>query len=50
VRPYGVTWTSPDGHLWAHRGTIGYPTRAEAEAVGQQFLSKHGEAYQVHGS
>jgi hypothetical protein len=50
VRPYGVTWTSPDGHLRHIGRTIGYATRAEAEAVGQQFLSKHGGAYQVHGN
>ncbi|HXZ72617.1 MAG TPA: hypothetical protein VEH31_17345 [Streptosporangiaceae bacterium] len=25
-------------------------SRAEAEAVGQQYLNRHGGAYQVHGS
>ena len=48
--PWGVTWTSPDGHPRDIGRTIGYPTRAEAQAVGQQYLNKHGGAYQVHGS
>ncbi|HXZ71848.1 MAG TPA: hypothetical protein VEH31_13425 [Streptosporangiaceae bacterium] len=48
--PWGVTWTSPDGHERDIGRMIGYPTRAEAEAVGQEYLSEHGGAYQAHGS
>jgi len=48
--PWGVTWTSPDGQPRDIGRTIGYPTRAEAEAVGQEYLAKHRGAYQVHGS
>ena len=48
--PWGVTWTAPDGHPRDIGRTIGYPTRAEAEAVGRDYLTKHGGAYQVHGS
>jgi len=47
---WGVTWTSPDGHAHDIGRTIGYATRAEAEAVGREYLGKHGGAYQVHGS
>jgi hypothetical protein len=48
--PWGVTWTSPDGHARDIGRTIGYPTRAEAEAIGREYLSKHGGTYRVHGS
>jgi hypothetical protein len=48
--PWGVTWTAGDGHPRDIGRTIGYPTRGEAEAVGQEYLDKHGGAYQVHGS
>jgi len=48
--PWGVTWTAPDGYPRDIGRTIGYRTRAEAEAVGQEYLNKHGGAYQVHGS
>jgi hypothetical protein len=48
--PWGVTWTSPDGRARDIGRAIGYATRAEAEAVGQEYLSNHGGAYQVHGS
>ena len=48
--PWGVTWTSPDGQPRDIGRTIGYPTRAEAEAVGQEYLAEHRGAYQVHGS
>ena len=48
--PWGVTWTTPDGHPRDIGRTIGYSTRAEAEAVGQEYLNRHGGAYQVHGS
>jgi hypothetical protein len=47
---WGVTWTSPDGHPRDIGRTVGYATRAEAEAVGREYLSEHGGAYQVHGS
>ncbi|HYB89091.1 MAG TPA: hypothetical protein VEC76_19755 [Streptosporangiaceae bacterium] len=48
--PWGVSWTSPDGHQRDIGRTIGYATRAEADTVGQEYLSKHGGAYQVYGS
>ena len=47
--PWGVTWIAPGGHPRDIGRTIGYATRAEAEAVGQGYLGKHGGAYQVHG-
>lgn len=46
--PWGVTWTHPDGRSVEIGRTVGYATRAEAEAVGQQYLTDHGGAYQVH--
>jgi hypothetical protein len=48
--PWGVTWTSSDRRARDIGRTIGYTTRAEAEAVGQEYVSKHGGAYQAHGS
>ena len=48
--PWGVIWTSPDGHPRDIGRAIGYATRAEAEAAGREYLGKHGGAYQVHGS
>ena len=48
--PWGVTWAARDGHPRDIGRTIGYPTRAEAEAVGQEYLDEHGGTYQVHGS
>jgi hypothetical protein len=48
--PWGVTWTAREGHPRDIGRTIGYPTRAEAQAVGREYLDKHGGAYQVHGS
>jgi hypothetical protein len=48
--PWGVTWTVGDGHPRDIGRTIGYPTRAEAEAVGQEYLDRHGGTYQVHDS
>jgi hypothetical protein len=47
---WGVTWISPDGHPRDIGRAVGYATRAEAEAVGREYLSEHGGAYQVHGS
>jgi hypothetical protein len=46
--PWGVTWTRPDGRTVEIGRTMGYVTRAEAEAVGQQYLINHGGAYHVH--
>ena len=48
--PWGVTWIAPDGHARDIGRTMGYATRAQAEAVGQGYLGQHGGAYQVHGS
>ena len=45
-----MTWTAPDGRARDIGRAIGYATRAEAEAVGQEYVSKHGGAYQAHGS
>jgi len=47
--PWGVTWAFPGGRARDIGRAIGYATRAEAEAVGQEYLSKHGGTYQVHG-
>jgi len=48
--PWSVTWTTPGGHTRDIGRTIGYPTRTEAEAVGREYLNRHGGAYQVYGS
>ncbi|HTS98092.1 MAG TPA: hypothetical protein VMI33_15890 [Streptosporangiaceae bacterium] len=47
--PWGVAWTHPDGRSAEIGRTLGYATRAEAEAVGQHYLADHGGAYRVHG-
>ncbi|HUY52649.1 MAG TPA: hypothetical protein VMV92_44260 [Streptosporangiaceae bacterium] len=47
--PWRVTWTHPDGHALDISRTIGYASRAAAEAVGQEYLAEHGGAYDVHG-
>jgi hypothetical protein len=44
-----VTWTRPDGYAVDIGRTVGYGTRAEAEAVGDEYLTEHGGAYHVHG-
>ena len=46
--PWGVTWTHPDGHALNVSRTLGYATRAEAEAVGKGYLTEHGGTYRVH--
>jgi len=48
--PWNVTWTDPGGRSVDIGRTIGYPSREEAEAVGQRYLTDHGGAYRVHGS
>jgi len=48
--PWGVTWTSSGRRARDIGRAIGYATRAEAEAVGQEYVSEHGGAYQAHGS
>lgn len=47
--PWGVTWTHTDRPALNIGRTIGYATRAEAEAVGQEYLAEHGGAYHVQG-
>ena len=47
--PWGVTWTHPDGPVHDISRLIGYATQAEAEAVGQDYLTVHGGTFQVHG-
>src|SRR3974377_1454129 len=42
--PWGVTWTAPGGHPRDIGRTIGYPTRAEAQAVGREYPNKTGGA------
>jgi hypothetical protein len=46
--PWGVTWTRPDGQVHDIGRTAGYPTRTEAEGVGERYLSEHGGGYTVH--
>jgi hypothetical protein len=46
---WGVTWMHPDGHEVNISRTIGYATRAQAEAVGREYAAEHGGAYQLYG-
>ncbi len=46
--PWHVTWTHPGAHALDIGRTIGYATTAQAEAVGQQYLTEHGGAFSVH--
>ena len=46
--PWRVTWTHPDGRFMEIGRTMGYATRAGAEAVGQHYLTDQGGAYDVH--
>jgi hypothetical protein len=46
---WGVSWTHPDRPALNIGRTIGYATRAEAEAVGLEYLAEHGGAFHVHG-
>lgn len=46
--PWRVTWTHLDGHAADISRTVGYATRAEAEAVGERYMARHGGAYNVH--
>lgn len=45
--PWGVTWTGPGGQSLGIGRTMGYATRAEAEAVGRGYLAEHGGSYQL---
>lgn len=47
--PWGVTWAHPDQPARNIGRTIGYATQAEAEEVGQEYLTQHGGTYHVHG-
>ena len=44
-----VTWTQPGGHPVGIGRAIGYATRAEAEAVGREYLTEHQGMFHVHG-
>ena len=46
---WGVTWMHPDGHEVNISRTIGYATRAQAEAVGREYAAEHGGGYQLYG-
>jgi len=46
---WAVTWTGADGLTRDISRGVGYPTRAEAEAVGRDYASEHGGAYRVRG-
>ncbi|MGO9082550.1 MAG: hypothetical protein ACLQDY_26565 [Streptosporangiaceae bacterium] len=47
--PWGVRWTHPDGRAHVISRSIGHATRAEAEAVGQEYCTVHGGKYEVLG-
>ncbi len=46
---WGVTWTHRDGHEVNISRTIGYATRAQAEAVGREYAAEHGGGYHLYG-
>jgi hypothetical protein len=46
--PWRVTWTPSRVAALNIGRKIGYATRAEAEAVGQQYLAEHGGKFHVH--
>ena len=46
---WGVTWMHPDGHEVNISRTIGYATRAQAEAVGREYVAEHSGGYQLYG-
>jgi len=46
--PWHVTWKHPGGQASDIGRAVGYPTRAEAEAVGREYLAAHGGAFYVH--
>lgn len=46
--PWRVTWAAPDAPAVDISRAVGYATPAEAEAVGQQYTSRHGGVYDVH--
>jgi hypothetical protein len=47
--PWHVMWINPDGGAVDISRTIGYPTMAEASAVGQEYVTQHGGAFHVQG-
>jgi hypothetical protein len=47
--PWHVDWDRPEGSALDIGRTIGYATRALAEAVGQAYVTEHGGAFRVHG-
>jgi hypothetical protein len=48
--PWHVTWTRPGEAALDVGRAVGYATRAQAEAVGREYLSEHGGAFHVHGA
>lgn len=46
--PWRVTWVPSRVAALNIGRKIGYPTRAEAEAVGKEYLAEHGGKYHVH--
>lgn len=47
--PWHVSWARPEGSVLDIGRTIGYATRAQAEAVGREYAAEHGGAFRVHG-
>jgi hypothetical protein len=52
--PWHVLWTRPGGAGPGEANvdvgrTVGYATRAQAEAVGREYLAEHGGAFYVDG-
>jgi hypothetical protein len=45
--PWHVIWAGPGGAAAEISRTIGYPTRAGAEAVGREYLAEHGGVFHV---
>ena len=46
--PWRVTWIPSRVAALNIGRKVGYPTRAEAEAVGRQYRAEHGGKYHVH--
>ena len=46
--PWHVSWARPEGHALDIGRTMGYASRAGAEAVGLEYRTEHGGAFHVH--
>ncbi len=47
--PWHVIWTRPGQAAMDIGRTMGYATRAQAEAVGRGYVAEHGGRFRVHG-